>query len=52
MVPKAAFSTKTWIFWSADIAGYSIKLGLVGAAAWFLHACGLDLASIISILKK
>ena len=36
----------------ADIAGYSIKVGLVSAAAGFLHLCGFDLASIVSILKK
>ena len=36
----------------ADIAGYSIKISLVSAAAWFLHACGFDLASIISLFKK
>jgi hypothetical protein len=36
----------------ADIVGYSIKISLISAAAWFLHACGFDLASIISVLKK
>jgi hypothetical protein len=36
----------------ADIAGHSIKVGLVSAAAWFLHACGFDLASIVSVFKK
>jgi hypothetical protein len=35
-----------------DIAGLSIKLGLVSAAGGFLYLCGFDLASIVSILKK
>ena len=30
----------------ANIAGYSIKIGLVGAAAMFLHTCGIDEPSL------
>jgi hypothetical protein len=36
----------------ADISGHMITGGLVIAAAGFLHACGFDLASIISIFRK
>ena len=37
----------------ANIAGYSIKIGLVGAAAMFLHTCGIDatIAGLASILN-
>jgi hypothetical protein len=36
----------------AEIAGHMITGGFVVAAAGFLHVCGFDLASIISIFKK